>query len=169
MSTHAKRIAQAAAAVFANIADIDKVYVTEDGNAFMPHVKNLAEHHARTTRLPAPVLVSRGEVLAEIVEAEQALAIAKAKKERKSEVAEVINEAARDAQLDLGEENAAAPPAPEAGAETAQGTATTEGGEGADGGGEQPAQEQQPEHAPAQEQAPSAQKQPEPKGKKGKK
>lgn len=136
MSTHAKRIAVAAAAVFANIQDLEQVYVTEDGNAFMPHVKNLAENHARTSRLPAPVLVSRGEVLAEIVEAEQGLAVAKAKKQRKNEVAEVINKAARDAQLDLGEDNAAAPPAPQAGAEPAQGTATTEGGEGADGGGE---------------------------------
>ena len=161
MSTHAKRIAQAAAAVFANITDLDQVYVTEDGNAFMPHVKNLAENHARTSRLPAPVLVSRGGVLAEIVEAEQALAIAKAKKQRKNEVAEVINEAARDAQIDLGEENAAAPPAPDAGAETAQGAVTTEGGEGADGGAEQAAAEEQ---EPPSEQAP-AEQQPAPKKK----
>lgn len=123
--SQSKTIIAAAAACFAQHKAIQELYVTEDGNAFMPHVQGLAVNHARMNRLPEPVLVKRDDPgVAE--------AIAMASKGRKNEVAEVINEAARNAQLDLGEDNAAAPPAPEAGAEPAESTAMTEGGEGAE-------------------------------------
>src|SRR5690606_25951261 len=66
--SHPKAIIAAAAAVFAQFEATKELYVTEDGNAFMPHVKNLADNHARTSRLPAPVLVKRSEVLEAIAE-----------------------------------------------------------------------------------------------------
>lgn len=56
------KIQEAAKAAFANHPGTDEVYVTEDGNAFLPEVKNLALDHARRSNLPAPVLVKRDEV-----------------------------------------------------------------------------------------------------------
>ncbi len=61
------KIQEAAKAAFANHPSTDEVYVTEDGNAFLPEVKNLAIDHARRSNLPAPVLVQRAGVKEEEV------------------------------------------------------------------------------------------------------
>jgi hypothetical protein len=106
--SQSKTIIAAAAACFAQHKAIQELYVTEDGNAFMPHVQGLAVNHARMNRLPEPVLVKRDDP--GVVEA-----IAMASKGRKT-----------------ADEHAAAAPAPEAGAEAAESTAMTEGGEGAE-------------------------------------
>lgn len=54
-----KVIKEAAARVFADYPEADKVYVTEDGQAFLEHARNLAENHARSAGLPAPLVVLR--------------------------------------------------------------------------------------------------------------
>lgn len=55
-----KLIHTAALAVFAQYPKEDVVYVTEDGNAFLEHAKQLAQNHARQAGLPEPVKVLRG-------------------------------------------------------------------------------------------------------------
>ncbi|MBS1940306.1 MAG: hypothetical protein JST38_05460 [Bacteroidetes bacterium] len=56
-----KQMEQAAKDVLAANPLAEAVYVTEDGNAFLPEVKNLAENHAYMNRLPAPVEVKRAD------------------------------------------------------------------------------------------------------------
>lgn len=57
-----KIIRMAAAAVFASHPDATELYVTEDGNAWLPEVKGLAHTHAASQKLPAPVCVQRSEL-----------------------------------------------------------------------------------------------------------
>ncbi len=91
------KVQLAAAAAFENHPSVDQVYVTEDGNAFLPEVKNLAIDHARRCNLPAPLLVSR-----KTAESGQRLvdAIAEAAKEK---VVATLGEAMDNATLDLGD------------------------------------------------------------------
>lgn len=88
--SHPKAIIAAAAAVFAQFEATKELYVTEDGNAFMPHVKNLADNHARTSRLPAPVLVKRSEVLEAIEEQRAAIEQRKAGKPKPAPTPEAL-------------------------------------------------------------------------------
>ncbi|MBS1940879.1 MAG: hypothetical protein JST38_08385 [Bacteroidetes bacterium] len=57
-----KQMERAAKEVLAANPQAEAVYVTEDGNAFLPEVQNLADNHAYMHRLPAPVKVLRSEV-----------------------------------------------------------------------------------------------------------
>lgn len=51
-----------AAEAFKDYPETDHVYVTSDGNVFLPKARGFADHHARTNRLPEPLKVERSQV-----------------------------------------------------------------------------------------------------------
>ncbi|MCW5900486.1 MAG: hypothetical protein KIT10_14575 [Flavobacteriales bacterium] len=60
ITMHISKIHLAAAlAVFAQYADAQEVYVTDDGNVWLPGAKHLAYTHAKANKLPAPTRVER--------------------------------------------------------------------------------------------------------------
>ena len=85
-----KRLAGLAAYVFNQYPTAEAVLVCEDGNVFLEAGANLAEHHCRQMRLPAPVRVTRKEVLAQdaVDEAKAKVAEMKAKEAEKKAKAE---------------------------------------------------------------------------------
>lgn len=111
-----KRLAGLAAYVFNQYPTAEAVLVCDDGNVFLEANSNLAEHHCRQMRLPAPVRVTRRKVLAQgaVDEANTKVAEMKAREAEEKDKAEALAkvkdgvvadlvEALNNGEADLGE------------------------------------------------------------------
>jgi hypothetical protein len=105
----AKALLAAAAAVFATNPVADEVFVCEDGNAFLPHAKQLAFAHARSAKLPDPVSVRRDQIPASVaVEQAKAAAAPRKKAEQEAPPAEEATDQGGTADEDAADDEEAA-------------------------------------------------------------